>query len=87
MVGLIKIRLDCCYIEDTMILFNGPKLTYWSFVLQHFLRTPLSALPSEHRREGEPRIHFLLNRMPTPWNNFPKSNALAHSVNSFKSKL
>ena len=30
---------------------------------------------------------YLLNRMATPWNNLPKGIALAHSVNSFKSKL
>ena len=42
---------------------------------------------SERTSGNEPRIHFLLNRMATPWNNLPKKIALAHSVNSFKSKL
>ena len=36
---------------------------------------------------NEPRTHYILNRMATPWNNLPKDIALAHSVNSFKSTL
>ena len=36
---------------------------------------------------NEPRTHFFLNRMATPWNNLPKNITLAHSVNSFKNKL
>ena len=44
-------------------------------------------LSRERTSGNEPRTHFLLNRMATPWNNLPKDIALAHSVNSFKSKL
>ena len=44
-------------------------------------------LSRERTSGNEPRTHFLLNRMATPWNNLPKEIALAHSVNSFKSKL
>ena len=44
-------------------------------------------LSRERTLGNEPRTHFLLNRMATPWNNSPKDSALAHSENSFKSKL
>ena len=44
-------------------------------------------LSRERTCGNEPRIHFLLNRIATPWKNLPKDTALAHSVSSFKSKL
>ena len=37
--------------------------------------------------EKKSRTHFLLNIMATPWNSVPKVIALAHSINSFKSKM
>ena len=42
-------------------------------------------LSRERTSGNEP--HFLLNRMTTLWHNLLKDIALAHSVNSFKTKL
>ena len=44
-------------------------------------------LSRERTSGNEPRTHFRLDRMASPWNNSPKNIALAHSVNSFKSEL
>ena len=44
-------------------------------------------LSLERTSRNEPRTHFLLNRIVTPWNNLPKNIALTPSVNSFKRQL
>ena len=53
----------------------------------HSKYNPTFQLSREWTSGSEPRTHFLLNRMVTPWNNMPKDISLAHSVKSFKSKL